>query len=463
MNTYSVGLDIGTTTTQLVFSKITIENTASFFAVPNFAITSREVVMLSPVYFTPLIDENTINSAEIKNLVYLEYEKLKDRLGIGKEEIKTGAVIITGETAKKENAEEVARALSAFAGDFVVATAGPDLEAVLAAKGAGVDLISKEKGIAIANYDIGGGTSNFALFKKGNLVTTGCLDIGGRHVVAEKGVITHISPKYKALIQRKNFNIKIGEQANLTELKSLGAYMADMLTMSLGLMEKDGFYPNILTTPGKDMNPGQIDCLCFSGGVADCEGKKPFAYGDIGVILAEALAEHPILSKIPKTKGAQTIRATVIGAGVHITEISGSTIEYSPDILPIQNIPVIKISKDEDLAEALKEKLNWFDTNQWIALALDGDKTLTFSGIQSLAKVVVSALEKRIAENQPIIIILKADISKALGQSIKGILPNHPLICIDQVSVDNGDYIDIGKPLGGALPVIVKTLIFDKK
>ena len=129
----SVGLDVGTTTSQMVVSALSVENRASGFAVPEMAITHREILYKSPVHFTPLKEEKLVDGDVLRTLVIQEYENA----GITRQQVDTGAVIITGETSRKENAAAVLAALSDFAGDFVVATAGPDLESVLAAKGAG--------------------------------------------------------------------------------------------------------------------------------------------------------------------------------------------------------------------------------------------------------------------------------------------------------------------------------------
>ena len=55
----SVGIDIGTSTTQLIFSKLIVENEASAFTVPRISIVDKEIIYRSDVYFTPLIS-NTI-------------------------------------------------------------------------------------------------------------------------------------------------------------------------------------------------------------------------------------------------------------------------------------------------------------------------------------------------------------------------------------------------------------------
>ena len=96
----SVGLDVGTTTTQLIVSELTIENKASSFAVPDMEIANRKILYKSPVYFTPLLDESHVNGEKIREIVLSEYEKA----GISRDCINTGAIIITGETSRKENA-----------------------------------------------------------------------------------------------------------------------------------------------------------------------------------------------------------------------------------------------------------------------------------------------------------------------------------------------------------------------
>ena len=122
----SIGIDIGTSTTQLVFSRIVVENVAGSYNVPRVSIVDKEVIYRSKIYFTPLRSATEIDAEAVKKIVKDEYESA----GMTPADLSTGAVIITGETARKQNANEVLEALSDFAGDFVVATAGPDLESV---------------------------------------------------------------------------------------------------------------------------------------------------------------------------------------------------------------------------------------------------------------------------------------------------------------------------------------------
>ena len=174
----SVGLDVGTTSTQLIVSELRVENRASSFAVPDMEITDRIIRYQSPVHFTPLLDDSHVDGEKLRELVEKEYAAA----GITRGDVDTGAVIITGETSRKENARAVLEALSDFAGDFVVATAGPDLESVLAARGAGAVAWSEQTGKPVLHMDIGGGTSNLAWIEAGKMVETGCLNVGGRLV-----------------------------------------------------------------------------------------------------------------------------------------------------------------------------------------------------------------------------------------------------------------------------------------
>lgn len=220
----SVGIDIGTTTTQLVFSKITIENTSNPFIVPDIKITNKEIIYRSKIYFTPLLSNCIIDLKKIKKIIMDEYKEAK----VNKRDISTGAVIITGETSRKENAEEVLQVLSEFAGDFVVATAGADLEGILAGHGAGASELSKNKMNKVINFDIGGGTTNAVIFDNGEVVDVFALDIGGRLIKIDfDGNVIYISERIQHIIDRLELNINLDSIPNLSELKKLTDYFAE--------------------------------------------------------------------------------------------------------------------------------------------------------------------------------------------------------------------------------------------
>lgn len=471
----SVGIDIGTSTTQLVFSKLYIENLASSYSVPRIVIVDKEIIYRSEIYFTPLKSTTEIDGSMVRQIIEKEYEKA----GISKDGIDTGAVIITGETARKENAAEVLESLSGFAGDFVVATAGPDLESIIAGKGAGAFAYSKDHTTSVVNIDIGGGTSNLALFRRGEIIDTGCLDIGGRLIKIDKTTheITYFSKKVEQLISKYNLNIRIGMTATKQLLQPIFDLMVKGLKQSVGLAPIDDDYEIMITN--KNIEPNQeILNISFSGGVADYIYKDRgntdyFAYGDMGVLLGEAIRQSDLCTRLHLIESTETIRATVVGAGTHTTEISGSTITYTSSPFPIKNLPILKMSRSDEtsaeaLSQAIKKKLDWFKLEgdlQRVAIAIEGTLNPTFTEITAYAQGLVDGMQELISRELPLILIVEHDMAKALGQAMYAKLQyKKDVICLDSIKLDNGDYIDIGKPIaeGTVLPVVVKTLVFNE-
>ena len=468
----SVGIDIGTSTTQLIFSRLTIENRASSYTVPRIDIVDKEVVYRSKIYFTPLRSATEIDAEAVKRIVREEYQAA----GMTPEMLRTGAVIITGETARKENANEVLEALSDLAGDFVVATAGPDLESVLSARGAGTDALSKEKRTAIANVDIGGGTSNIAVYEKGVLRGTCCLDIGGRLIKVENGRISYIFPKIQALAAANGISLAVGDRAYPEQLYGVCRLMAAQLAQALRLAGADSHHAGLYTNNGKPL-PEQpaIAAVTYSGGVADCiyqemEGDV-FRFGDIGVLLGKAIRADPDLSRVERFTSIETIRATVVGAGTHTTEVSGSTIHYEQGTLPLKNVPILKVSEED---EASLETLKASILNQMplympegkaeqLAIAFTGEKRTSFADIQALAAAIIESTKEVISSRYPLVVV-ENDIGKVLGNALNVLLKREKdVICIDGIRTLSGDYIDIGEPIAGGqvLPVVIKTLIFN--
>lgn len=470
----SVGIDIGTSTTQLVFSNITVENTASSFSIPRIKIVDKELIYRSNIYFTPLNTQTKIDGNKVREIIELEYKKA----GVTPKDVKTGAVIITGETARKENANEVLQNLSGFAGDFVVATAGPDLESIIAGRGAGADKVSDEKNTYVVNMDIGGGTSNLALFKNGELIDTGCLDIGGRLIKIDKDSkkIYYIYPKIKKMAQSIGIDIKIGDIADINKIRKVARAMVEILEQAISIKTRNSFYEEMLTNKGiKDGY--SIEYITFSGGVADYvyneDYSDPFKYGDIGVLLGEEIAKSDLVKKLKVKTAVETIRATVVGAGSHTTDISGSTITYTADVFPIKNLPILKLTAEDEalgfdsIENSVKEKLKWFNLeneSQQVAVAIKALKSPSFNDVQMLARALINGMEELLKRDYPIFIIVENDIAKVLGQTIyRQLEKSRNVVCIDSIKVENGDYIDIGKPLvnGKVVPVVIKTLVFN--
>ena len=442
----SVGLDVGTTSTQMVVSELLVENRASGFAVPEMEITERKILYRSPVYFTPLVEGNFVDGDKIRTIVEQEYEKA----GITRAEVDTGAVIVTGETSRKENARTVVQALSEYAGDFVVATAGPDLESVLAAKGAGAVRYSADSGKTVLHMDIGGGTSNFALIREGKILRTGCLNVGGRLVkFSESGEVTYLSPVLQGIVPWNS-----GEKTTQQQRSALAETLASVLEMAAGIREATPLLGHFMTEEAVQpwQPPRESLVLSFSGGVADCIGTEypTLKFGDLGPELGQAIRNSG-LCRMAYILGAETIRATVIGAGCHSTQLSGSTVYHQNIRFPLKNVPVVKISDLSDLEKTSR------DREDTVVLAMKGMAAPGYREVCSLAERIAGQAP------QPVLLCLEADMAKALGQALAVRLPeNARILCIDRIRVEEGSFLDIGAPVGGAMPVVVKTLVLSK-
>ena len=476
----SAGIDIGTSTIQLVFTRITIENVSPGAMIPKVVIVDRKVVYRSDVYFTPLLSPTQIDAPRVKALIVSEFQKAS----IKPDDIDTGAVIITGETARKDNAKQVADMLSDFAGDFVVATAGPDLESIIAGKGAGSAQHSYKQNITVTNFDIGGGTTNIAVYKVGEVIDTTCLDIGGRLIKFEKGStkVTYISEKWAEMTQRMGMPVKAGDTLSRSQVDRIVQRMVEILEEAAGLRPASRDLVFLVGRNTSDLKRDSTpDKISFSGGVAvhiyDTQNKaSDFQYSDLGVLLGQAVRRSALVRKIDQFESVETIRATVIGAGSHATDISGSTINFTRDsALPLKNVPILRLSANDEekpvsaWADTIQKKLNWFNLDsgaQHIGLAIKGPKMPEFSFIQELAEAIIQGLDAMMSIDKPLLVITEEDFAKVLGQTIEAKLRSRQIkkdvICIDSIEVKDGDYIDVGKPLAGGtvLPVIVKTLVF---
>ena len=438
----SLGLDVGTTSTQMVLSELTVENRAGSFAVPEMEIADRKILYKSPVHLTPLIREELVDAEKIREILDGEYRNA----GITRDRVDTGAVIITGETGRKENARAVLEAISAYAGDFVVATAGPDLESVLAARGSGAVSWSEKTGKSVLHMDIGGGTANFARIEAGRIAATGCMNVGGRLLKIEPdGRLDYVSPVLEGL-----FHKRTGDYVNREEVAGLARTLTCALEMAAGLREWTGLADSLVTAgtarPVRGLVPGEGKDLVisFSGGVADCikEEKPWLCYGDMGPELGAAIRES-LLCQGDFILGRETIRATVIGAGCHSAQLSGSTVFCQNVALPLKNLQVVE--RLEDLP------------------ALDGPGVVAMEGISAPDYEAVAELAEKIRKGHSgelLILALQQDMAKALGQQLALKMgTNARILCLDRVKLKPGDYLDVGAAVGSAYPIVVKTLV----
>ncbi len=471
----SVGIDVGTSTTQVVFSKLQMDNAGGYFSVPRVAIVDKEVVYKSEVYMTPLKTDVLIDTDALRDIVAAEFRKA----GYRPEDTDSGAVIITGESARKENSDAVLKSLSDFAGDFVVSAAGPDMESLIAGKGSGAWQYSMDHHCRVANLDIGGGTTNVVLFEDGETLARGCLDIGGRLICMNpQGIITKVSPAAAVMAQAAGVSVSVGDRCDELKLTAVTRQMAAALNAYLGVGTKDidAILRQIKTPGSSDFPvPEKVQAVFFSGGVADLiyhESADTWAYGDIGVLLGRAIRESRLFTDFQKMEPGETIRATVVGAGTYTTTISGSTITYSDDIFPLKNIPVIKL--DEELQEAcfagetepVIQRIQWVlgqNDEEHFILAMPGKRNPGYMEMKRAAASIRQIMDRVQPPGEPILLVIESDIAKAMGQMIRQ-QPDlkRQVVAIDSIHVEDGEYVDMGKPMmnGMVIPVVVKTLIF---
>lgn len=471
----SVGIDVGTSTTQVVFSKLQMDNAGGYFSVPRVAIVDKEVVYKSEVYMTPLKTDVLIDTDALRDIVAAEFRKA----GYRPEDTDSGAVIITGESARKENSDAVLKSLSDFAGDFVVSAAGPDMESLIAGKGSGAWQYSMDHHCRVANLDIGGGTTNVVLFEDGETLARGCLDIGGRLIrMNPQGIITKVSPAAAVMAQAAGVSVSVGDRCDELKLTAVTRQMAAALNAYLGVGTKDidAILRQIKTPGSSDFPvPEKVQAVFFSGGVADLiyhESADTWAYGDIGVLLGRAIRESRLFTDFQKMEPGETIRATVVGAGTYTTTISGSTITYSDDIFPLKNIPVIKL--DEELQEAcfagetepVIRRIQWVlgqNDEEHFILAMPGKRNPGYMEMKRAAASIRQIMDRVQPPGEPILLVIESDIAKAMGQMIRQ-QPDlkRQVVAIDSIHVEDGEYVDMGKPMmnGMVIPVVVKTLIF---
>ena len=464
----SVGIDIGTTTTQVVLSKLTLVNVMPGSQVPKVEITRKSVVYMGKIHFTPFVDRQQVDGRAVREIVEQEYAAA----GIQASDIDTGAVIITGEAAKKENAAGIIHALAKVAGDFVVATAGPDLESIIAGKGSGAEALSKRLHARIANVDIGGGTSNIAIFECGVCIGTACVNVGGRLFEVDPLThrLSHIAEPARIIaceLEAETGRNPFPEPAAEKELAGLRKCLEKMVRCVDNVLfgEKVPATENPLVMSSK-LPAGKLDGVVFSGGVAryiyNPGWQEWWIHGDVGPLLGEACRQGRAFRELKVYEGSETIHATVLGAGAHTVSISGSTITVSPQVLPLRNIPAVYPEKNADGEWTWLTGAHNFPPALYrtVALILPPLPDTDFSTILRVAGRL--AAELKAVGTVPSVVVAQQDIAKVLGQSLLRLLPGQDLVCLDGIDLKLGDFLDIARPLAyeEAVPVIVKTLVF---
>ena len=469
----SVGIDIGSSTSHLVFSRLALSRERSFTNPTNrFQLVEREVIYESDILFTPLLDRYTIDIKAIVEFCKEEYRKA----GITPEMVESGAVVVTGETAKKKNADEIVRRLSSESGKFVSASAGPNYETVLGIMGSGIVNISSETGKTILHVDIGGGTSNLAIASKGHIHSTACTNVGGRLLGIDKDfkIWRKDSPSV-FLMQELGMKYEIGDTIPEEDVRVISREYAKALIEVMQGPATSKIAKELMMTNDLDFSI-PLDAVSFSGGVAEFLYGSDERFDDIGLFLAEEI--RSLIDELGWSviESDNKIRATVIGAGAFTLSVSGSTCYFDKNIeFPISNIPIIPVNVttenyrsgivEKEIANAFT-KYDMTEGEDVVGLYFKDSLYRSYSWLQEFVKSIENALPKSVANKKMIVLLFETDIGKMVGLMVRRETSiQHNLICLDELFLEEGDWIDVGEPLlsGQAFPVTVKSLVFNRE
>ncbi len=468
----SVGIDIGSSGTQLIFSTIHLQRVATSHAA-RYVIVDRQTAFASPVRFTPFAGETEIDAGALGAIIDDAYAEA----GILPRDIDTGVVILTGEALRRENAQAIAGIVAEKGGDFLTATAGHHMEAMLAAYGSGAAKLSHDRKARILNVDIGGGTTKFALVEAGKVVWTAAIHIGGRLIATEDGKITRAEPAGRHFAREAGVPLTVGDAVSADDLRGIARHMADLLGAAITQRPlHDAVRELFLTDIPEDWS--DIAGIVFSGGVgAYVSGQESRDFGDLGYPLGAILRERAMAASFgaPMIEGGSAIRATALGASEYSVQLSGqtSTVTAPGRSLPRRNMQVLKPGIDltdgpdpAAISAAILAHYEAFDLDpaqHEAALAFAFHGAPEYARLRALADGIVAALKGRIAAGHTLYAMIDGDIAQTLGGILRDELGvTNDLLILDGISLGDFDYIDLGKIRlpSFTVPVTVKSLLF---
>ena len=472
---HSVGIDIGSAGTQVVFSNLHLQRVSDQLST-RYVVVAREPVYQSPSTLTPYQSETLIDAKAIGDII----ERAYAASGLHPDQIDAGAVILTGEALRRENGQAIAEMLAEQGGEFVCATAGHHMESMLAVFGSGAARRSYDDKSTILNVDIGGGTTKLGLVRDGELVATAAVHLGGRLLVVDPvGCITRLDPAGRRLALRAGFDWQVGSLVQPGQLQLLADSMADALVRVLrhqcGLRDVTEL---LLTDPLPAVS--DIDGLMFSGGVGEYVYRRESRdFGDLGKLFGEALRLRLDAGALPWAllPAGECLRATVLGASEYSVQLSGNTTFVSNPgaLLPRKNLQVVPLAfalperiESAEVARALTRSFLRHDLRegeQDNAISLRWSGTPNYARLAALADGLLAALPRSLAAGRALYLVADGDIAQTLGH----LLQEDPrvrgeVLVIDGVTLWGFDFIDLGRIRmpSRTVPVTIKSLVFSE-
>jgi len=463
----SVGVDIGSSTSHLVFSRIVLERLDS-----RYVVTTREAFYQSDILLTPYSAEEEIDAAALGTFIERQYQDAK----VDPDEIDTGALILTGVAVGRRNARNIGELFARQAGKLVAVSAGDNLEAVMSAHGSGAAARSIRDSATVMNVDVGGGTAKIAICIDGRVIDLTALDVGARLICLDAtGRIVRVEEAGRRFAAELGISLEPGAQFAPDAARALAARMADCLFEAM-----DGGSPmcggrTLLRLDLLDRRVA-VDQLTFSGGVAEyIYGREAQTYGDLGALLAQEIRIRAERWGPKLERASEGIRATVIGASQYTTQVSGSTIYVSPlTTLPLRNVPVIAPSFALDADEidsagvaagvqALLKRLDLGDAGTPVAVFVPWRGSATFQRLDAFCQGLIDGLALILADGHPLVLAGDGDVGGLMGIHLREEMQlDNAIVSVDGLELKEFDYIDIGSmlPHSGAVPVVIKSLIF---
>ena len=463
----SVGVDIGSSTSHLAFSRIVLERLDS-----RYVVSLRETFYQSDILLTPYAAAEEIDAQALGAFIEREYKAAN----VEPEEIDTGALILTGVAVRRRNARKIGELFARQAGKMVAVSAGDSLETVMAAHGSGAVARSIRDKATVMNVDVGGGTAKIAVCRDGNVIDVTALDVGARLLCLDAdGRILRIEEAGGRFGSELGLDLEVGTPLAADDQRALAALMADRLFEAMA-----GGAPMSVGSGLLRLDPlatsARIDVVTFSGGVAEyIYGREAASFGDLGALLAQEILARVARSGMRIEPGNEGIRATVIGASQYTTQVSGSTIFVSPlDALPVRNVPVIApaFALDADaidaaavagMIRAVLRRLDLFEGEVPVAVFVPWRGSATFQRLVGFCRGIIDGLAPVLARGHPLVLAGDGDVGGLLGIHLREEERlSNPIISVDGLDLKEFDYIDIGSmlPNSGAVPVVIKSLIF---
>ena len=469
----SVGIDVGTATSQIVFSRLVLRRLGRELS-SRFVVAERQTLYLSPIHFTPYTaGRERIDDQALGRLVDAAYQEA----GISPDHVDTGAIILTGEAIRRDNARAIADLFAAQRGNFVCASAGHNFEALLSAHGSGAVALSAERPGRVLNVDIGGGTTKLAVAEQGKVLSTAAFHVGGRLLATEEaGIVSVLEPGGQALARQVGFELQIGDRVAAEQIERLADQMA-VAVLALVHDEKPAAeFEQLWLTPALG-GAKSYDAVVFSGGVGEyVYGKETKSFGDVGASLGKALQRRIRNGALawPVAPARECIRATVMGAAQHTVQVSGNTIYRSnDDLLPRKNLqalrPAVDLSDKIDapvLAQAIASHFQIFDLKEGdaeVALVFRWAGPPAAIRIAAFCRGLMEGLPRTLASGRPIYLVFDHDLAGSVGTILNNdFAVKNDILAIDGITLRDFDFIDIGKVLepSGTVPVTIKSLVF---